>query len=152
MNQSPINIYLLPKIHKNVTPSPGRQVCNTTNTATMNLSRWVDIQLQPLVKNLPSYLQDDNHFLRKVNEFSKIHTLPLNASLVTWDVKSLYTKIPHKKGLEGLKTKLDNEKIPTKKADTIIEFLKLILTTSSSLDNSIYRCLAQLWVLNFLDT
>ena len=52
-------------------PPPGRPIYNTINTPTMNLSRWVDIQLQPLVKKLPSYLQDDNHFLRKVNEFSK---------------------------------------------------------------------------------
>ena len=96
----------------------------------MNLSRWVDIQLQPLVKKLPSYLQDDNYFLSKVNEFNKIHTLPPNALLVTWDVKSLYTNIPHKEGLEALKTTLDNEKIPTKKADTILEFSKFVLTSN----------------------
>ena len=69
----------------------------------MNLSRWVDIQLQPLVTNLPSYLKDDNHFLRKINKINKNHTLPQDASLVTWDVRSLYTNIPHKEGLEALK-------------------------------------------------
>ena len=47
----PGNIYFSPKIHKNVTPPLGRPICNTVNTPTMNLSRWVDIQLQPLVKN-----------------------------------------------------------------------------------------------------
>ena len=46
----PGNIYSLPKIHKNMTPPPGRQICNTINTPTMNFSKWVDIQLQPLVK------------------------------------------------------------------------------------------------------
>ena len=61
----PGNIYFLPKIHKNVSPPPGRPICNTINTPTMNLSKWVDIQLQPLIKKLPSYLQDDNHFLKK---------------------------------------------------------------------------------------
>ena len=50
----PGNIYFLPKIHKNVTPPPGRPICNTINTPTMNLSRWVEIQLQLLVKKLPS--------------------------------------------------------------------------------------------------
>ena len=96
----------------------------------MNLPRWVDIQLQPLFKKLPSYLQYDNHFLRKGNEFNKIHTLPPNALLVTWDVKSLYPDIPHIEGLEALKTTLDNEKIPTKRPTTILEFSELVLTSN----------------------
>ena len=60
----PGNIYFSPKIHKNMTPPPGRPICNTINTPTMNLSKWVDIQLQPLVKKLPSYIKDSSHFLR----------------------------------------------------------------------------------------
>ena len=129
-NSKPGNIYFLPKIHKNITPPPGRPICNTINTPTMNLSRWVDIQLQPLVKNLPSYLKDDNHFLRKIDEINKNHTLPRDALLVTWDVRSLYTNIPHKEGLEALKKTLHNEKIPRKKANTILEFSELVLNSN----------------------
>ena len=95
----------------------------------MNLSRWVDIQLQPLVKNLPSYLKDDNHFLRKIDEINKTHTLPRDALLLTWDVRSLYTNIPHKEGLEALKKTLHNEKILRKKANTILEFSELVLNS-----------------------
>ena len=87
----PGNIYFLPKIHKIVSPLPGRPICNTINTPTMNLSKWVDIQLQPLVKKLPSYLQDDNHFFKKINDINKNQTLPPTSLLVTWDIKSLYT-------------------------------------------------------------
>ena len=79
----PGNIYFLPKMHKNLSQPPGRQICNTINTPIMNLSKWVDIQLQPLVKKLPSYLQDDNHFLEKVNDINKNQTLPPNSLLVT---------------------------------------------------------------------
>ena len=60
----PGNIYFLPKVHKNMTPPPGRPICNTINTPTINLSKWVDIQLQPLVKKLLSYIKDNSHFLR----------------------------------------------------------------------------------------
>ena len=116
------NIYFLPKIHKNITPPPGGPVGNTINTPTMNLSRRIDIQLQQLVKNLPSYLKDDNHFLRKIDEISKNHTLPRDALLVTWDVRLLYTNVPHKEGLEALRKTLHNEKIPRKKANTVLEF------------------------------
>ena len=102
-DSKPGNIYFLPKIHQKITPSPGRPICNTIDTPTMNLSRWVDIQLQPLVKNLPSYLKDDNHFLQKIDKINKNRTLPRDALLVTCDVRSLYTNIPHKEGLEALK-------------------------------------------------
>ena len=96
----------------------------------MNLSKWVDIQLQLLVKKLPFYLQDDNHFLKKINDINKNQTLPPNSLLVTWDVKSLYTNIPHKEGLEALRITLDRDNIPSAKASTIIEFSELVLTSN----------------------
>ena len=61
-DSKPGNIQFLPKIHKNIIPPPGRPICNTINTPTINLSRWVNNHVQQLVKNLPSYLKDDNHF------------------------------------------------------------------------------------------
>ena len=94
----------------------------------MNLSKWVDIQLQPLVKKLPSYLKDDNDFLHKIDELNDKQTIPENALLVTWDVKSLYTNIPHKEGLEALEKTLQNEDVPHNKIETIIDFSKLVLT------------------------
>ena len=94
----------------------------------MNLSKWVDLQLQPLAKKLPSYLKDDNDFLRKINELNKKQNIPQNALLVTWDVKSLRTKIPHKEGLEALKTTLENENVSQRKIETILDFSQLILS------------------------
>ena len=122
------NIYFLPKIHKEIQPPPGRPICNTINTPTMNLSKWVDIQLQPLVKKQPSYLKDDNDFLHKIDNLNKTQTIPPNAILVTWDVKSLYTNIPHKEGLDALQKTLEYENIPEIKIDTILDFSKLVLT------------------------
>ena len=125
----PGNIYFLPKIHKNVS-LPGRPICDTINTPTINFSKWVDIQLQPSVKKLPSYLQDDNHFFQKITEINKNQTFPPNSQLATWDVKSLHTNILHKEGLEALRITLDKEKIPLAKANTIIEFSELVLTSN----------------------
>ena len=118
------------KFTKNITPPPGRPICNTINTPTMNLSKWVNIQLQPLVKKLPSYLKDDNHFLRKIDEINKNHTLARDALLVTWDVRSLNTSIPHKEGLEALKKHFIMRKYREKKANTILEFSELVLNSN----------------------
>ena len=106
----PGNICFLPKIHKNITPPPGRPICNTINTPTITLSKWVDIQLQPLVKKLPSYIKDSSHFLRKIEQINQQTELLPNGILVTWDVKSLYTNIPHEDGVDAFKLTLENNK------------------------------------------
>ena len=78
------------------------------------------MQLQPLVKKQPSYLKDDNDFLRKIDDLNKSQTIPPNAILVTWDVKSSYTNIPHEQGLNTLQKLLENENVPDKKIDTLV--------------------------------
>ena len=67
------------------------------------------MQLQPLVKKQPLYLKDDNDFLHKIDDLNKTQTVPPNATLVTCDVKSLYTNIPHEEGLDALQKTLENE-------------------------------------------
>ena len=71
-NPKPGNLYFLPKIHKKPGDRnpPGRPICNSKGTPTENISEWVDDQLAPLVQNLPSYLQDNNDFLREINEIN----------------------------------------------------------------------------------
>ena len=71
--------------------------------------KWVDIQLQPLVKKLPSYIKDSSHFLRKIEQINQQIKLPPNAIPVAWDVKSLYTNIPHEDGLDALKLTLEKK-------------------------------------------
>ena len=69
-------VYFLPKMHKNVLPLPGRPICNTINTPAMDLFKWVDIQLQPLVKKKTTFLSPRwQSFLQKINEINKNQTL-----------------------------------------------------------------------------
>ena len=95
-NHSRIPIfYLLPKIHK---PGvPGRPIISGCNSPTSNLSKYIDYYLTPIVKQIPSYIQDTTHFLRKIKESAG--DIPCNSFLVTFDVKSLYTNIPHDEGI-----------------------------------------------------
>ena len=91
---------------------------------TMGISRFVHHHLQLVVKQIPSYIKDTNHFANKVNNFS----VPINPILVTTDVKSLYTSIPNNEGIVAIKKIYDkyfHKTLPT----TIIA---LILTLNNS--------------------
>ena len=59
---------------------------------TDRLSSYVTHFIQPLAKNLPSHMKESKHFL---NFIANLPPLPTNAVLVTADVASLYTNIPH---------------------------------------------------------
>ena len=55
--------------------------------------------IQPLASNLPSHIKDTKHFLSLIE---KLPPLPSNALLVTADVTSLYTNIPHEEGIAAV--------------------------------------------------
>ena len=128
-NPKPGNLYFLRKIHKKPgDPNPpGRPICNSKGTPTENISEWVDDQLAPLVRELPSYLQDDNDFLRRVQTINETHTLPPDTILATWDVKSLYTSIPTEGGVAACRKKLESSGKSSVLVNVIVKFINLIL-------------------------
>ena len=65
---------------------------------TERISEFVDYQLNSLVHSLPSYIKDTAHFLLQLEQ---MEPLPDNAILVTLNVSSLYTNIPHNEGIEA---------------------------------------------------
>ena len=58
-----------------------------------------------MVRNAKSYIQDTTDFL---NSFNNIDNLPEDIILVTVDVVSLYSNIPHDEGLKALDRFLNN--------------------------------------------
>ena len=74
-----------------------RPIVSTVNSATANLAEFLDIYLQPIMKQLPAYLKDTTQF---VNEISEI-PVEQNTWLVTVDVKSVYTNIPNEEGIQA---------------------------------------------------
>ena len=91
----PARIYFLLKVHKN--PMGIRPIVSSVNYATENLSQLVDIWLQPLMKNLPSFIQDTSHFIKMIEG----RQLPQNCLLASIDVTSLYTNIVHEDGIKA---------------------------------------------------
>ena len=89
--------YVSPKIHK--TNNPGRPVINSIECHTSEISRFVDHDLQPVVKQIPPYIKDSNHFSNKGNNFS----VSVNSILVTMDIRSLYTSTPNNESIAATK-------------------------------------------------
>ena len=88
-------IYFLKKIHK--CPMGIRPIVSTINSPTANLAEFLDVYLQPIMKQLPAYLKDTSHFISEIAEI-KVTT---ETWLVTVDVKSLYTNIPNDEGIQA---------------------------------------------------
>ena len=79
--------YLTVKLHK--TPVSTRPVCSDCASVPHALGKWLDYQLQPIVKDQATYFKDS--FALK-QELDKMH-LPPNACIFTYDAISMYTNI-----------------------------------------------------------
>ena len=118
----PGRFYILPKSHK--VNNPGRPIVSSNNHPTERISQFVDFHLKPIVSTVPSYVKDTTDFLNKLANFNR---LPDNAILVTLDVTSLYTNIPHNEGIEACRFflhKRNDKHIPT---ETICDLIRIIL-------------------------
>ena len=123
--------HLLPKIHK--ANNPGRPVISSVNCHTSRISEFYDYYLQPEVKKLKSYVKDTTDFAKKIEAIDHVSD---DSYLVSLDVRSLYTNIPHKEGIEAVKQKLKKSK-PSISIKVILTFLKLILTLNNFVFNGI---------------
>ena len=91
-------LYLLPKIQKNVRPVPGRPIVSANDSETERISAFVDHFLAPIVRQSRSYLRDTSDFL---NKLTAVQDTKAGDILVTLDVSSLYTNIPNLEGLNA---------------------------------------------------
>ena len=122
--------YMLPKIHKNKLPPPGRPIVSGNGCPTEKISEFVDFFLNPLSKQFPSYIKDTNHFLQILGKHKNV---PKGAFLFTLDIESLYTNIRHNVGIRFVQLALDKLR-PTNelpKNDSILLMLEAILTKNN---------------------
>ena len=71
-NPSPrtLQFYISPKIHKE--GNPGCPVVSSISCHTANISGYVEYHLQPIVKQIPSYVKDTNNFISKINAVKSV--------------------------------------------------------------------------------
>lgn len=87
--------YTLPKTHKNLSQPPRRPIVYGIGSLTDNASKFVDSFLHPHVSCLPSYICDTIDFLRHIEGIQ----VPCDSLLMAINVESLYSSIPHEKGV-----------------------------------------------------
>ena len=97
------------------------------------LSNFVDILLKPLLSKIKSYVKDDFDFLKKCKR-----NLTKNSKLISLDVTSLYTNIPHELGLKAIEYWLNKhpELIHSRfNKSFILKASKLVLKNNHSVFN-----------------
>ena len=106
---------------------PGRPIISGVGTFSEGLSGYVDSLLNPLLFNIPSFIQDTTHFLRVLNN---IGTLPAYTLFVTMDVTSLYTNIPHEEGILASREFMLRHSFNQTLADDVSNIIKFVLTNN----------------------
>lgn len=86
-------LVFLEKLHKN--PYKIRPIVSGIEGPTEHLSAFLDTILKPIVSKLPSFVRDSTHIVATLTDLK----LPSEVILVTIDVSSLYTSIPHHEGI-----------------------------------------------------
>ena len=115
-------LYLLPKIHKR--DNPGRPIISAVGCPTEKISAFVDSIFKPLVYQLPSYIRDTTDFINKIQHVN----VPENHNLVTIDVSSLYTNIPHTEGILACRAALLNRDRDDPHTWFLLTLLRHVLT------------------------
>ena len=119
-------LYLLRKVHK--PGNPGRPIVSSCEAPTEKISQFLDYHLRPYEETLPSYLKDTTDFLLKLQS---LRSIPDNTLLVTLDVSSLYTNIPHSEGIEACREALNSRDIQQPPTEDLTELINQILTMNN---------------------
>ncbi|XP_048729663.2 uncharacterized protein LOC125647009 [Ostrea edulis] len=128
-DSTPGQFYLLPKIHKE--GIPGRPIVSAIGYPTEKISQFLDMHLRPHVETIPSYLKDTTDYMNK----TPTSNLPDNTLLVTMDVASLYTNIPHDEGIEACKEVWNSRKHQKPSTDSLVELLEHVLKRNNFMFN-----------------
>ena len=123
----------MPKIHKKLDSAlplgyPGRPIVSGCGSLTENISAYIDSILKPHMESLPSYVKDTSDFITKIHNLKGI---PQNALLVTLDVTSLYSNIPHDDGVKACDHFMTEGGKSQEARSVISKLINLVLTKNN---------------------
>ena len=95
--------YGLPKIHKQDTPL--RPIVSSTGTVSYNTAKELARILKPLVGMSTHHLQNTKDFIQQLKEVK----LQQDETIISYDVKALFSSVPIQPVLNIIKNKLEND-------------------------------------------
>jgi hypothetical protein len=93
--------YITIKVHKEILS--GRPIVSTLRSATLYASRYLDTQLQPVMKTVKSYLRNSTDLVLNLEQ---CRNLPKDFTLLTADIENMYPSIDIVDGIFMLKRAL----------------------------------------------
>ena len=123
-----------------------RPIVGGPKCPTRKLGQLINILLKPFLKRINSFIRDSLDFLNKYPR-----DVDENTEIVTFDVISLYTSIPHEFGLEALDyflTKYQEDLHPRFRKEFVLESANFILKNMTlTCDSKFYlQIKGQQWV------
>ena len=130
---SPQNSYLpqlfgLPKIHKPEVPL--RPIVSSIGSVTYDLAKELTRILSPLRGKTSSYVKDSGNFIQIITQ----KTIQMSDIMVSFDVKSLFTKVPMEESLQVIKKLLIKDETLENRTVmipiTIVNLVKLCMSST----------------------
>ena len=84
-------------MHKNLSKPPGRPIVSGIGSVFEPLSKFSDVFLRPILQATDTYLKDTKDVLRLLET---VDFDPTRNILVSLDIESLYTSLPHRATLD----------------------------------------------------
>lgn len=119
---SPAAFYVILKVHKD--PPVGRPIAASHSWVTVNVSRWLTAQLQPIAEKQATYLRDSEALVVELEDLE----VPKEVWLATYDVAALYPSISLSFALRSIHHRLREANHPL--TDVIMPLLEWVMYNS----------------------
>ena len=120
----PSHMYFIPKIHKS--PIALLPICASIGSSTYIASKYLDILLQPIMKNSKSFIKNSSELVCKLES---VNFSP-NCYLLEADVENLYPSIVIEDGLQSLRKALTQHQWPTFDIEFVVALAHWVLTNN----------------------
>ena len=106
-------------------PSSGIQ--SDLKMATEKPGDWVDFHINPGMKKLPSFIQDTDHMLQKIEELNNSGKITEKTTLLGLDVVDMYNNMPRELSDVGVQESLETRSVKPGQpsADSVINIMNM---------------------------
>ena len=112
----------LPKSHKRLFNVPGRPVISNFDNPTKKFLEFLYYHLKPVMQNSWSYLKSSGYFLKKMK-----NSISEDTFLVTADIVSFNSSIPHTADLAALRNALENREVKKISREDLVKMAEFLL-------------------------